>query len=160
MLNIKCFPPKKQNNLVKSNLFFILFLCISNLKSFNCQAGNQNAEFPEENAHDEDVFPPSLNNNQFFNNKLIFNNKNYQAGNFALNKNGDLILQFSEDNEISSSRLFYGLTKDGKKLFLHQTSFTEEMDVDVDEIRDEYGLYNLDEINSLNLFVTIKNDPK
>ena len=33
------------------------------------------------------------------------------------------------------------------------------MDVDVDEIRDEYGLYNLDEINSLNLFVTIKNDP-
>ena len=119
MLNIKLVSPKKQNILIKSNLFFILFLFISNLKPFNCQPGNQNVDLNEEIDLNEYAFPPSLNNNKFFNNKLMFNNKNYQAGNFAINKNGDLILQLSEDNEISSSRLFYGLTKDGKKLFLN-----------------------------------------
>ena len=54
-------------------------------------------------------------------NNVLYNNKKYQTNNFAINKNGDLILEiteFSKYNELTSSRLFYGLTKDGKYFFL------------------------------------------
>ena len=90
MLNIKIFSLKKQNTLVKSNIFFILLLLTSNLNSFNCPLAI--GELPE-----EDVFPPSLRDNRLFNNILMFNNKKYQVGNFATNINGDLIIQFSEE---------------------------------------------------------------
>ena len=52
-----------------------------------------------------------------FNNLLMFKNKEYQEGNFAIDKNGNLIVEFyenDENEEVSSSRLFYGLKKDGK----------------------------------------------
>ena len=95
MLNIKIFSLKKQNKLVKSNIFFILLLLTSNLNSFNCPLAIR--ELPEENVLDEEVFPPSLRDNRLFNNILMFNNKKYQVGNFATNINGDLIIQFSEE---------------------------------------------------------------
>ena len=56
-----------------------------------------------------------------FNNIIKFDHKRYQSNNFAINKNGDLILELTEYNDeydsITSSRLFYGLTKEGKYFF-------------------------------------------
>ena len=94
----------------------------------------------------------------------LFNHKKYQANNFAINKNGDLLLElteFSEYNELTSSRLFYGLTKDGRYFFSNQSSYTHELNINIDEDAfDEYDYYNYYKIyNSINLFVTIKNDP-
>ena len=43
-----------------------------------------------------------------FNNLLMFKNKEYQEGNFAIDKNGNLIVEFyenDENEEVSSSRL-------------------------------------------------------
>ena len=63
----------------------------------------------------EDIYNETL-----FNNILKFNQKQYHINNFAKNENEDFIIQFSEDsnfNELSSSRLFYGLTKDGSYFF-------------------------------------------
>ena len=152
MPKLKFFSPKKQNLLKKANLIFIFILFIINLESFNCQE--------TESDYEECDYFPSIFDTHCFNDILIFNNKKYQAGNFATNKNGDIILQFSEEDELSSSRLFYGLTKDGKNFFLNQTSSTKEINVNIDEIREQYGLINPYRIyHSLNLFVPIKDDP-
>ena len=44
---------------------------------------------------------------------LVFDSKNYRSGHFAFNSNGDMIIEYSNDN----SRLFYGLKKNGKFFF-------------------------------------------
>ena len=153
MLNTSHFCIKKQNNWLQINIFIIILLFLLNMNFFNCQ----------ESIEEDDIYSliPSLNDNQCFNNVILFDKKKYQAGNFAINKKGDLILELSEDNEISSSRLFYGLTKDGKYFFSNQTTYTQEINIDTEEILDNYGYYNVYGIyNSLNLFVSIKNDIK
>ena len=136
----------------KADLFFFLIIFLSTLTIFYCQVeGN--------NPFECDVLP-YLNETQCFNNILIFDSRKYQAGNFAANKNGDILLQFSEFNEDYSSRLFYGFSKDMKKYFLNQTSFTKEIEIDINEIIGEYGLYNPYGIyNSFNSFASINNDP-
>ena len=136
----------------KANLFFLLIIFLSKLTIFYCQA--------QESNFDKCGVFPYLNNTQCFNNILILDNKKYQANNFATNKNEDVILQISEYNEGYSSRLFYGLTKEGRKFFTNQTSFTKEVDIDINEIIGEYELYNPYGIyNSFNSFASIKNDP-
>ena len=93
-------------------------------------------------------------------NIIILDQAKYKVGNFAKNKNGDLIIEFYAEDEMYSKRLFYGMTKDGKYYFLNQTSYTHELNIDIDEIIDIYGYYNFFNIyNSKNLFVTIKSDP-
>ena len=71
------------------SIYFNFILLISFLKLFNCQ---------------DSCFPSIISNTNCFNNILIFNDKNYKAENFSTNKNGDILIEFSEDNEISSSR--------------------------------------------------------
>ena len=51
---------------------------------------------------------------QWLNNILVFyDGINYRAGNFAINKGGDLIIEYSKENK----RLLYGLKKDGSYYF-------------------------------------------
>ena len=105
-----------------------------------------------------------------FNNIIKFDHKKYQSNNFAINKKGDLILELTEYNvcneneecdRMSSSRLFYGLTKEGKYFFSNKSSYTHEFNIDIDEeTYDPYEFNNFFEIyNSINLFVSMKNDP-
>ena len=103
-----------------------------------------------------------------FENALIFDHKDYQAHNFALNKNGDLVIEFTEykEDEYSSSRLFYGLTNQGRYFFSNETSYTNEYNIDIDNYfwdygsNDEYYYYDFFNMNkTTNLFVSIKNDP-
>ena len=106
----------------------------------------------------------SLNNRNCFNNILVFDQKNYQVNSFAKNKNGDILIQFSEHtnySESSSSRLFYGLTKDGRYFFSNKSSYSNEVNVDIDEETFyDNEFYYLDAIrNSKSLFVSIRNTP-
>ena len=106
----------------------------------------------------------NLINTECFNNVITFNHKQYQSNNFAMNKKGELIFELAEYydyNDMFTSRLFYGLTKDGKYFFSNQSSYTYELNIDIDdELFDYYCYYNFYSIyNSLNLFVSIKNAP-
>ena len=105
-----------------------------------------------------------LSNSECFNNIITFEHKQYQSNNFAINKKGEMILELNEYydfEDIFASRLFYGLTKDGKFLFSNQSSYLYELNIDIDdEIFDYYCYYNFySSYNSLNLYVTIKNAP-
>ena len=54
-----------------------------------------------------------------FNDVLIFNSKHYRAGHFVTYKNGDMIVEFSDDGGDSDgfSRIFYGLKSNGRYYF-------------------------------------------
>ena len=106
-----------------------------------------------------------LNNGECFNNVIKFDNKKYRANNFATNKKGDLLLELTElkednNNEFSSSRLFYGITKGGYPFFKNNTSFTSEIQINKSkELFDDNNCTNLNNINnSINLFISLEND--
>ena len=106
----------------------------------------------------------NLINTECFNNVITFNHKQYQSNNFAINKKGEVIFELAEYydyDDMFTSRLFYGLTKDGKYFFSNQSSYTYELNIDIDdELFDYYCYYNFYSVhNSLNLFVSIKNAP-
>ena len=133
--------------ILKMDYYLILFLFLSNINSFYCQ------------EHGCYKYVSFMDDPICFNNILTFNQKKFQANNFAVNKNGDMVVQFSEDNVLSSSRLFYGFTKDGKHFFNNQSSYTKEINIDFNETKSVYGFYNYYGIyNSLNLFISLKND--
>ena len=107
-----------------------------------------------------------LNDEKCFNNVIKFDSKKYRANNFATNKKGDLILELTElkeeedNNEFSSSRLFYGITKDGYPFFKNNTSYTHEIKINKSkELFDDNNCNNLNKItNSINLFISLKNN--
>ena len=109
-------------------------------------------------------FGPYINNKECFNNILIFNQKKYQVNNFATNKNGDILIQYNEYinnyEEKNSSRLFYGLTKNGNNFFSDKSSYIHEFNISIDEdILEDSDFLNFYEIqDSKSLFVSIKND--
>ena len=78
-------------------------------------------------------------------------------GNFAINKNGDLILEVYENTETSSSRLFYGLTKEGRYLFSNEFSYTHEKIIESSSNNQRTIDLNR-KSNSFNLFVSLEND--
>ena len=94
------------------------------------------------------------------NNIIIFNHSKFKSGNFAINKNGDLFIEYysKDDNNKPSSRLFYGLQKNGRELFFNQSSYTQEINIDLDETIDVFGYNYFDIYNSKNLFISIKNE--
>ena len=144
MLNILIFSTYKQNLLLKIRFQIILIIFLSNARVFNSQ------EKPNECDLD-----PSLNNVQCFNNIIKFEHKHYQSSNLAISKNGDLVIEFSEDNEISSSRLFYGLTKDGRYFFKNQSSYTYELNIDNENIEEFVHLDLNNKISNLFVFIII-----
>ena len=150
MLKIIYFSLKTESKLYffATLLFYFLFF-----KTIFCQ---------EETCYDYSYL---YENGESCFNFIKFDHKRYQSNNFAINKNGDLILELTEYNDeydaITSSRLFYGLTKEGKYFFSNKSSYTHEFNIDIDEeTYDPYEFNNFFEIyNSINLFVSMKNDP-
>ena len=142
MLNFKHDSSKSQKHLTKMSLFIINFILLSTLIPITIQAAP---------GYNPDVV------------KVIeFNHKKFKAGNFATNKNGDLFIEYysEADEDTPASRLFYGRTKDGREIFYNESSYTQEIDIDLDETKDisQYNNY-FKMYNSKNLFVTIKNEP-
>ena len=88
----------------------------------------------------------------------MFNNRKYRSGHFASNKNGDLIIEFSEDdaNDNDDYRLFYGLKSDGRYYFKNEQP-TYEFQItgakNDDASSTYYGRYE-----SNNLFVSLNNN--
>jgi len=119
MVNNIYFNFKKQKKLNQMDLLIIFILFLSNLNIFFCEDKN-NLEIIFHSSIEIDL---SINNTNYFNNIIKFNNKNYKSGKFALNNKGDLILELSDNNDINS-RLFYGLTKEGRYLFNNKSSYT------------------------------------
>ena len=149
MLNILYHLSNKRNKPLKINFHIILFLFLLNLEIINSAT-------PMIDCKNY----PSINNEKCFNNILIFDNKKYKSGNFVINNKGDLIIEFYGEDEVSTSRLFYGLTKDGRHLFSNKSSYTYELNIDIDEIIDFSEYYNYYKIyNTRNYFVSVKNDP-
>ena len=149
MLNILYYLSNKGNKPLKINFHIILFLFLLNLKIINSATSMNDCQNY-----------PSITNEECFNNILIFDNKKYKSGNFVINNKGDLIIEFYGEDEVSTSRLFYGLTKDGRHLFSNKSSYTYELNVDIDEIIDISEYYNYYKIyNTRNYFVSVKNDP-
>lgn len=108
---------------------------------------------------------PYLNEKDCLNNVIKFDSKKYIANNFAKNKEGDLIFELTEskdDNtkEIYTSRLFYGLTKEGLPFFTNNTAYIHEIKINENKVisndNEYHNLYN--SFNSINLFVSLKND--
>ena len=101
---------KDKNNLTFSNLlhfrfFFLTFYILANIVTFSycSQCSKDNA----------------ITNKACFNDVLTFNNKKYRAGHFVTYKNGDMIVEFSDDGGSTDgfSRIFYGLKKNGRYYF-------------------------------------------
>ena len=139
------------NKLIEMNSFIIFIIFLSNLESFYCP-GDEKKPVPPSEPH----FIFSLNDANYFNNIIMFDNNKYYSSNCAINENGDIILELFGESKSSSSRLFYGLTNDGRYFFSNQSSYTQEINVNLNEGVYEFGYYNP---NSLNLFVSIENDP-
>ena len=112
-------------------IFIIHFIIFSNIKCQNCP---------------KDI---TIEDTECFNNVTIFNvqNKFYRAGHFALNKNGDMIIEYSYDKY----RLFYGLKKDGKYFFPNITKEIEIVNTDGNSTK-------LQRYESINSFIFLIND--
>ena len=89
----------------------------------------------------------SISNKECFNNIFIFNDKKYRAGQFAKNKNGDIVLEYS----IDQSRLFFGLKADGSYFFDSQNHVKTIESINTDE--NVYLRYE-----SKSLFVSLESD--
>ena len=131
MPNMNYYSKTRRKNLVKIHFLVLIILL---LKVSNCEEGVDQELVQTYDACINSLSSLIMNNEQCFNNILKFDHKNYQTSNFAKNKNGDLVIEFSEDNEISSSRLFYGLTKDGRYFFKNQSSYTYELNINNENI--------------------------
>ena len=86
------------------------------------------------------------------NNVITIDNKHYRAGNFALNSNGDMIVEYSCNN----SRLFYGLKENGRYYFNgteNDETPTKEIEIINSENNDIYGRYE-----SKNIFISLQDD--
>ena len=90
-----------------------------------------------------------ISDNQCFNNVIYFDkeNKYYRASHFALNTKGDLIIEYS----YNTSRLFYGLKKDGKYYF---PEVTKEIEI----ISNNINYTSLGRYESVNSFISLKDD--
>ena len=86
-----------------------------------------------------------------FNDVLKFNSKHYRAGHFVTYKNGDLIVEFSNDGGDSKARIFYGLTKNGRYYFPNNSP-TYEIE-NIGNIDGAIGRYE-----SINNLVVTEND--
>ena len=142
-------------------LYLNLIIFIFVLSFIYCQGedANENDDV-NDNISVCDRIKDSSDNKACFNNLLIFNSKRYQSSNFAINNNGDVVIGFSEHNDDSYTKLFYGLKNDGRNYFSEESP-TYEINVEKDDLLDDTGYYNYYEIyKSINLFISLKGDKK
>ena len=96
----------------------------------------------------------TLNKKKCFNQLYIFNHKKLKGGQFFTNKNGDLIIEYSDD-ERPNDRIFYGLKKDGGNYFQTENGFYEYTSegITIDESANSVRKHN-----SMSYFVSIPDE--
>ena len=99
------------------------------------------------------TFVPLFYSEQSLDKIIVFNpDSHYRAGNFAINKNNDMIIEYSYQNQ----RLFYGLKQNGRYFFNDENGnpiSTKEITLQNNEDTSITQRYE-----SKNIFVSLKND--
>ena len=98
----------------------------------------------------------ALTDASILNAAIIFNHNNWRAGHASINKNGDMIIEFSLDTQEGKSRLFYGLQKNGRYYFTDEPFFKEIEEMRCDNC-DNDNIYRR-RYESRNLFISLIND--
>ena len=80
---------------------------------------------------------------------IVFDSRDYRSGHFAFNSNGDMIVEYSKDN----NRLFYGLKSNGKYYFKDDS----QNEVPTKEITFIEDIQGSKRYEAKNIFVTIGN---
>ena len=135
MVNILYIHINNQKKTIKINYLILVLYLLTNIREINSESCKNYNNF---------------SNKDCFNNILIFNNKKYRAGHFAENKNGDMIIEYSDDLP-GKSRLFYGLKKNGNYYFADEKATKE-----IEDIKSDNDLYKRYE--SFNIFVSLEDD--
>ena len=85
------------------------------------------------------------------NNVIIFNSKKFRSGNFAINNNGDMIIEYS----YNETRLFYGLKQNGRFFFLDENdNETPTKEINITNSKGEY----IKRYESKNSFIFLNNN--
>ena len=95
---------------------------------------------------------PTVYSDNNINNLIIINNQHYRGGNFAINSNGDMIIEYS----YKSWRLFYGLKENGRYYFNgtdNNETPMKEITITNSENSNIYGRYE-----SKNIFISLQNN--
>ena len=125
------------------NINLLLFLFINFFDTYYCNINCKNN--------------PSLSNKDCFNNILLFNEKKYRAGQFATNKKGDLIIEFSEDDGGNNKeRLLYGLKRVGRYFFQNEEAIYEFTITGAQQ--NGIGNYYYARYESRNIFISMDNN--
>ena len=160
MKKSKYYTPNYFWKVIKFNLCLIIVLNLSFLKNSYC-----NNFFFDDYQYCGNETSNSFRNTKCFNNVLKFRHKKYLSNNFAISNEGDFITEFTEYakyDELTYSRLFYGFTGDGRQFLSNQSSYTSEMNIDIDENdydKNEF-FYHHGIYNSKNFFVPFPNANK
>ena len=117
----------------KNMLFMIIIIFLAKLKVFNFSQ-----------CEDDD----DLNSKTCFNDIIKFDNKKYRAGQICVNKNNDLIIEYSDEYP-GNSRIFYYIKENGHGFFQNEEAIKEISLID-DKIINRY--------ESINAFVSIESD--
>ena len=104
-------------------LLFFLFINFQILKG-DIEACKQNSD---------------LGNLECFNNLIKFEGGKYRAGRFVTTKNGELIIEYSQDSTPGGGRLFYRLTKEGRGYYEDDNPIRKFKIDKVVSIKDEHG---------------------
>ena len=137
-MNIGCFlATKKYLNL----LIIILIFNIKNSLQINHPCKNVTA----------------LNDLNCFNDVIIFSHRKFRAGHACTYKNGDTIFEFSVDDSPVSTRLFYGLKKNGRYYFPGEPVYKQ---FNLQDKNDTSNTGSLGRFESHNLLVHTLDDPE
>ncbi len=96
--------------LINNKLYFVLFIWLSIIFQISSDCSNGIA------INETDCF-----------NDLIIIKQYYKSGNFATNKKGDMIIEYSNSGSTrTNQRLFYGIKKNGRYFFPDEEAYREK----------------------------------
>ena len=96
--------------LINNKLYFVLFIWLSIIFQISSDCSNGIA------INETDCF-----------NDLIIIKQYYKSGNFATNKKGDMIIEYSNSGSTrTNQRLFYGIKKNGRYFFSGEKAYREK----------------------------------
>ena len=131
------------------SIWILLFHLLLNFEVFNC----------------EDYI--CKNNNNFgnikcFNNIIKLNSKHYRSGQFVTTKNGELIIEYSEDATPGGGRLFYRLKSDGRGYYPGDNPIKEfEITDKVETINEKNEkIYCSGRYEARNILINFDKDPE
>ena len=128
----------KKTITIRLFLYIFEFLLINQINFINC-----------ENIIDiTDIY--------FLNNVITLNHNSWRAGHGVSNKNGDFIMEFSTNHAESSSRLFFGLKKDGTYFYPEVPFFKEIHSMTCSNCAGTFT--NNGRFYSLNIFLSLIDD--